>query len=223
MNTKRQTVWLVSMLSLMVVLSAYYLFTEDVNEGDLASTTNTSLASGEIIIDEIEADDLSSEHIDMEQEEATHQTAQEPVEDNAGDDVVASEEATANILEQLEQQQSSLSTEDYFATMQMERNEQFDQRQEELMEIITSAASTEEVTNAHNELLALEEQEAKITDIENQLMEQYEHVLISQDENKWQVTVKADQLQRSEGVSITDLLQKELNVEPSQIVIQMVR
>ncbi|CAG7612437.1 Stage III sporulation protein AH [Paenibacillus solanacearum] len=29
MNSKRQTVWLVSMLSLMVVLSAYYLFTED--------------------------------------------------------------------------------------------------------------------------------------------------------------------------------------------------
>jgi len=29
MNSKRQTIWLVSMLSLMVVLSAYYLFTED--------------------------------------------------------------------------------------------------------------------------------------------------------------------------------------------------
>ncbi|MEF2964458.1 SpoIIIAH-like family protein [Paenibacillus sp. M1] len=29
MKTKRQTVWLVSMLSLMVILSAYYLFTED--------------------------------------------------------------------------------------------------------------------------------------------------------------------------------------------------
>ncbi|ANS74935.1 hypothetical protein AWM70_10265 [Paenibacillus yonginensis] len=29
MKTKRQTIWLVSMLSLMVVLSAYYLFTED--------------------------------------------------------------------------------------------------------------------------------------------------------------------------------------------------
>jgi stage III sporulation protein AH len=31
MNNKRQTIWLVSMLSLMVILSAYYLFTEDVN------------------------------------------------------------------------------------------------------------------------------------------------------------------------------------------------
>lgn len=32
MNSKRQTIWLVSMLSLMVVLSAYYLFTEDVSK-----------------------------------------------------------------------------------------------------------------------------------------------------------------------------------------------
>ena len=29
MNNKRQTIWLVSMLSLMVILSAYYLFTDD--------------------------------------------------------------------------------------------------------------------------------------------------------------------------------------------------
>jgi stage III sporulation protein AH len=35
MNAKRQTIWLVSMLSLMVVLSAYYLFTEDVSQPDL--------------------------------------------------------------------------------------------------------------------------------------------------------------------------------------------
>ncbi|GKS11947.1 MULTISPECIES: SpoIIIAH-like family protein [Paenibacillus] len=38
MNAKRQTIWLVSMLSLMVVLSAYYLFTEDVSKVDVAST-----------------------------------------------------------------------------------------------------------------------------------------------------------------------------------------
>lgn len=37
MNTKRQTIWLVSMLSLMVVLSAYYLFTEDVNNLDFSA------------------------------------------------------------------------------------------------------------------------------------------------------------------------------------------
>ncbi len=41
MNGKRQTIWLVSMLSLMVILSAYYLFTQ--GDGDL---TGNKMPSG---------------------------------------------------------------------------------------------------------------------------------------------------------------------------------
>jgi stage III sporulation protein AH len=41
MKTKRQTIWLVSMLSLMVVLSAYYLFTEDVSKLEFTTTGST--------------------------------------------------------------------------------------------------------------------------------------------------------------------------------------
>lgn len=50
MNNKRQTVWLVSMLSLMVILSAYYLFTEDsgpVNTPVADSTQVDSMKQGE--------------------------------------------------------------------------------------------------------------------------------------------------------------------------------
>ncbi|WP_159882224.1 SpoIIIAH-like family protein [Paenibacillus puerhi] len=49
MNSKKQTIWLVSMLSLMVVLSAYYLFTEDVKELDIA-TTAAGLKTDEIVV-----------------------------------------------------------------------------------------------------------------------------------------------------------------------------
>lgn len=50
MNNKRQTIWLVSMLSLMVILSAYYLFTEDsgpVNPPVADSQQVDSMKSGE--------------------------------------------------------------------------------------------------------------------------------------------------------------------------------
>lgn len=50
MNNKRQTVWLVSMLSLMVILSAYYLFTEDsgpVNTPVADSTQVDGMKQGE--------------------------------------------------------------------------------------------------------------------------------------------------------------------------------
>ena len=41
MNSKRQTVWLVSMLSLMVILSAYYLFTENTGTSGMKDTAQT--------------------------------------------------------------------------------------------------------------------------------------------------------------------------------------
>lgn len=60
MNTKRQTIWLVSMLSLMVILSAYYLFTQDMNDADKLSGSKTPeqnvtevAGSGEVVVDEV--------------------------------------------------------------------------------------------------------------------------------------------------------------------------
>ncbi|ASS65034.1 MULTISPECIES: SpoIIIAH-like family protein [unclassified Paenibacillus] len=45
MNSKRQTVWLVSMLSLMVILSAYYLFTDNSGQSALKDTAQTQGAA----------------------------------------------------------------------------------------------------------------------------------------------------------------------------------
>lgn len=74
MKSKRQTVWLVSMLSLMVVLSAYYLFTEDgpqtkqvadgqqVTSMEQNSSQETALGDSmidgnEVILEEVTAED----------------------------------------------------------------------------------------------------------------------------------------------------------------------
>ncbi|KIL41111.1 hypothetical protein SD70_08675 [Gordoniibacillus kamchatkensis] len=46
MNAKRQTIWLVSMLSLMVVLSAYYLFTEDTSKVDVTTASGSDKSVG---------------------------------------------------------------------------------------------------------------------------------------------------------------------------------
>lgn len=46
MNNKRQTIWLVSMLSLMVILSAYYLFTEDVTPANQQANNQVEDTSG---------------------------------------------------------------------------------------------------------------------------------------------------------------------------------
>lgn len=55
MKSKRQTIWLVSMLSLMVILSAYYLFTEDgpqtstPTDGQHVSTTNNGMTQDGVL------------------------------------------------------------------------------------------------------------------------------------------------------------------------------
>jgi stage III sporulation protein AH len=51
MNAKRQTIWLVSMLSLMVVLSAYYLFTEDASKVDVTPTAANTQTGKEVKVD----------------------------------------------------------------------------------------------------------------------------------------------------------------------------
>ncbi|WP_150270754.1 SpoIIIAH-like family protein [Paenibacillus tepidiphilus] len=73
MKGKRQTIWLVSMLSLMVVLSAYYLFTEDSGGslpqetagtvqvgGNGNADTQTALDSG-LVINEVETGDAAAD------------------------------------------------------------------------------------------------------------------------------------------------------------------
>ncbi|MFD2672765.1 SpoIIIAH-like family protein [Marinicrinis sediminis] len=219
MNTRRQTVWLVSMLSLMVILSAYYLFTEDVTDSEMASNPAT-ISTNEIVVDEVTEQQANGswpdELLALEGESSVQDTGEEP------EDLPASAESEANILAQLEQQGQG-SSEDYFATILMNRNESFSKKADELMQIITEASDATMISDAHNQLLELEEKEAKISDMESTLMEQFDHVLITEDANQWQVLVRAADMQKSEAVTITEMMMSELQVNPSQVVIKMVR
>src|SRR5690606_5616330 len=54
MQNRRQTIWLVSMLSLMVILSAYYLLTEEVNPAGKKSEISASTEQDGIRVTEID-------------------------------------------------------------------------------------------------------------------------------------------------------------------------
>lgn len=115
MKSKRQTVWLVSMLSLMVVLSAYYLFTEDAPvtpktadgqqvttmEKELGNETavGTTLPGGsDVIVSEVVTegeqgaltDDSGAAKSDVPQEDQAQDPAKDP-ESAAQDDKAAQE------------------------------------------------------------------------------------------------------------------------------------
>ncbi|GAB6929863.1 hypothetical protein JCM10914A_38460 [Paenibacillus sp. JCM 10914] len=69
MNNKRQTIWLVSMLSLMVILSAYYLFTDtDSKTPPVAESTQVDQkgtdANGQGTVDELVVNEVLEEGTD---------------------------------------------------------------------------------------------------------------------------------------------------------------
>ncbi|WP_342561981.1 SpoIIIAH-like family protein [Paenibacillus sp. FSL R7-0345] len=113
MKGKRQTIWLVSMLSLMVVLSAYYLFTEDTGASipketagtiqvDSANngtgTADSTVLDNGLVINEVDTQGALSTDAGSEAAAATENTAAEdaaaaavtdPAPDTAGSETAA--------------------------------------------------------------------------------------------------------------------------------------
>lgn len=105
MRSKRQTVWLVSMLSLMVLLSAYYLFTEDspqapsqVADGQEVTTMENNAVQetvlddivsdgNEVIVTEVVSDDGESAVTDESSSAGTVDSTEEITEEGAKDSV----------------------------------------------------------------------------------------------------------------------------------------
>ncbi|WP_010274054.1 SpoIIIAH-like family protein [Paenibacillus senegalensis] len=216
MNSKRQTIWLVSMLSLMVVLSAYYLFSEDVNQLDLN-------ADGTVIEDI----NVSSEVIGHDHEGGAE------AETGAGADTGAEETGAeaANeltpedqeVISRLENQQHSTS-EEYFAAMAIQRAEELYRQMDELRSItVNQEKSDEEIGSAYDQLQKLETTLAKLDHIEGVLSQSYSQAVVLEENDKWKVVVQADKLEKSEAVSIADLVMEEMNIGAEKLQIQVIQ
>jgi stage III sporulation protein AH len=256
MNAKRQTIWLVSMLSLMVVLSAYYLFTEDVNKLNLANT-DAAKNPTEIKVDMSQTDKPTTANSSKTDPTATGtQTKTDPTATGAqtktnptaaGTQTKADPTATgaqtktdskttaadaskttktdatadADVLKKMQAQATS--AENYFTTEQMKRHDELSKKTEQLMLTITDPKQKPEaVAQATNDLDKISETQDKITSIEELLMKDYDQAIVSQEGNKWKVTLQSEKLEKSQGVSIVDLVMKELGAAPENIKIQYV-
>lgn len=193
MNTKRQTVWLVSMLSLMVVLSAYYLFSDRTDNVD---TLSDSILGEEITMDmtQLTIDDLDKEW------ETAGKTNEE-------------------ILKEMEAQ--TVSGGDYFSLMKLDRLDSYAKEWENLMNVINSTENTETMQQAYEQLDQLEQMDTKIESMESELMRNFSDVLIEEKDGQWNVLVLTDQLETSQAVSIIDMVVNEMNVKPSAVQVQV--
>lgn len=188
MNTRRQTIWLVSMLSLMVILSAYYLFSSGTdNLNDVAKQYEQ--AGGDQVKIDISESDMPTEN---------------PVTDQGLTEDEIIQRATAQ----------AQSGEDYFFQQMMDRHEKLAAEVDRLLSITADATQTQEaVGQAENDLRRLDETNAKVEQIESVLSKDYPNAILSQgDDGRWKVTVQANKLEKKQAVEIFNLVLKELNI-----------
>lgn len=211
MNKKRQTIWLVSMLSIMVVLSAYYLFTGDPEQDKLDTASDNSWNN--VVIDMLNDGDYDfalNPDLDNVLDGTGH-------EGSLQDDEEAGHEHSSGSI--YDQDAIAVSGAEYFLSMEMAMEDFFAQEIERLHEIANNPEHTNlEVVSALEQIETLRSQQEKMDNIEVQLAQHYERaVVLQQQEDKWQVVVQTDKLEKSEALSIIDLVMSELNVGPASV------
>jgi len=232
MNSKRQTIWLVSMLSLMVVLSAYYLFTDDAGgletaggneppgtEIDAVETGDRDALPDIQALDDLRQDDWSASGLWEEESGDVHGHGG----DAAGEPAARADAANAEqrILERVSQ--GPRNGEEYIAALEMERMNALSREIEELFAItLDQTKSPEEVARADERLRLIEETQAIVDDLEGRLLQQFENVVITETDGKWNVVVKADKLEKSQVVTIIDMVMEGLNVGADDVVVERV-
>ncbi|WP_025681652.1 SpoIIIAH-like family protein [Paenibacillus massiliensis] len=264
MNNKRQTIWLVSMLSLMVVLSAYYLFTEspapdnppvadseqvtDLNASAAQETTTgdsstpDGLVINEVVTDEITSTNQEDGTTGAEVQGAGESPSTAGTQDPTAPDktTITDKETTPQSTATTEQPQATAKTDDQVlkevAADQnakptaaaviddylLERDVSNQKKHEELTAAMNDKAS-EDAAAAQRELQALEDKQAKITGIEEELQQQYASAVVREEDNdKYKVVVLSDKMDAKQAVGIVDRVMKELNVTQDKISVQYV-
>ncbi|MGP4042319.1 SpoIIIAH-like family protein [Gracilibacillus sp. D59] len=177
---KKQTVWLLTMLSLMIVLSVYYLNAP--SEGDLA-------------------------YFDSDQEQEDQTTSLSNVDKSTDESVLEESEETGMEGTSTENiNTSSINSDEYFAAVRMEITNQRSMEKERLESIVASSeASSDEKNKAYEAMKEIEMVNKKENILEDTLksLNGYEEVLVRNvSDNNVVITVQADSLSRKEANEI---------------------
>jgi len=224
MNTKRQTVWLVSMLSLMVILSAYYLFTEDVDTSSDMLTDGTKQEQ-QLKSDATEASAGTTQDNGITVTEVTgaeNSDATAAGNDNkSGKETADAGKTDEEVIKQIEAAGGASSS--VFNDMQEKRDQKFYTQINQLYgKISDTKQKPDEATAAVEQINQLEDKNTRITGIEEELIKQFSNAFVSEENNKYKVVVQSDKLEKSQADSIMMLVMKELNVGGDQVSVQYV-
>lgn len=178
MLLKKQTVWLLTMLSLVVVLSVYYITSPEQGGTDFAAVE------------------------DQEENKNDAKTTNNDVEDK---ETISQGDQDSEII-------TSIADDEMFTALRLQQLDKRSKQSEELSKKVGSTdISVEERNKALDEINRIKELAEKEYLLETLIKTlDYEDVLVRADEQEVRVTVKAEDLSRSEANEILQLVIKEL-------------
>ncbi|MBD1378798.1 SpoIIIAH-like family protein [Metabacillus arenae] len=221
---KKQTVWLLTMLSLVVVLSVYYITSPEDPSNELVMTGDQKAEEEEAPEGEKEAGEAEGEKEAGEAEgekegadKGAEEGAEEGKEDKEGkqpEEEGTKEQSEVN-TEELENggEFSTISDDELFTTLRLELEDSRNRLKEELQAIVVSSeASAAEKSRAYDDMKELSEIANKENVLETLIKsEGYEDALVRADGKDVQITVKAKELSASKANDIIMLVNKEID------------
>ncbi|AQX53791.1 SpoIIIAH-like family protein [Priestia flexa] len=184
MLLKKQTVWLLTMLSLVVVLSVYYM------------TTPESPQSNVAVVDQQEENT---------NKEAVKEDAKEPAkEDTKKENAKSTTESKTTV--------SNVESDELFTALRLELIDERSKLKEELQEVAASKnVSATEVSKAMDKIDQLSELAEKEAVIETLIKSKgYEDALVRADGSEVNITVKTEKHSKAKANEIIQLVKKEL-------------
>jgi len=212
---KKQTVWLLTMLSLMIVLSVYYMMIDgddqqayiETDSSDNATMTDVTDNNGNGGNQDNDGQGVTNDDRDDEDQDDGTTNEQGNMENNEEPDDDPEEDAP-DVSDF-----TNLGKEELFTMNRMEVQNKRSKQIDYLEEIVASAdATTEEINKALDDIYKIDETETKENILQNTIMaeaDSYQDVLVRSEEDMVYVHVMTDELSKEAAIDIMQLVRDE--------------
>ncbi|WP_226667601.1 SpoIIIAH-like family protein [Metabacillus litoralis] len=201
---KKQTVWLLTMLSLVVVLSVYYVTSPEDGTGNMAMTGEEQANDAATSEEKAEEEKPAEEGV----EEGTEEGAEKGEEAEAEGEVQTEEFEDGTVISSV-----TNASDELFTELRLQLDDQRNELKEQLQTIVASNdASPNEKSDAYDEMEALTDAAKKESIIETLIKSKgYEDALVRADGNNVKITIKAKEHDKSSANKIMALVSEEMD------------
>lgn len=202
---KKQTVWLLTMLSLVVVLSVYYIMSPESKNAVQMQSEKSASDNGEVATKKAPAKQDTKEKSGTETEKGKEDGTKGTKDSSADKETSAEASEKGTVV-------TETADDDLFTTYRLDLEDARSKEREELNAIVSSDdATAKEKSEAYDKMTALSEVEGTEKQLETLIKTQgYEDALVNAEGDKINITVKSDKHSKSKATAIIDLVAKEI-------------